>query len=91
MKYTVKFTSKFKKDIKLVKKQGKNLNNLYSVIQMLADGKALPQKFYDHSLTGSYEGTRECHIEPDWLLAYEIIDDVLVLVLHRIGSHSQLF
>ena len=45
----------------------------------------------DHDLTGNYKGTRECHIEPDWLLIYEICGDVLVLMLYRLGSHSELF
>lgn len=58
---------------------------------MLANGEVLDDKFKDHNLTGEYKGCRECHIEPDWLLIYEIIDDVLVLVLSRLGSHSDLF
>jgi mRNA interferase YafQ len=91
MKYQIKFTSQFKKDSKLVKKQNKNVEKLYSVIEKLAEGKKLEEKFRDHSLTGNYKGCRECHIEPDWLLIYEIVDDVLVLVLSRTGSHSELF
>lgn len=91
MKYQIKFTSQFKKDFKLVKKQNKNVEKLYSVIEKLAEGKKLEEKFRDHSLTGNYKGCRECHIEPDWLLIYEIVDDVLVLVLSRTGSHSELF
>ena len=91
MKYPIKFTSQFKKDFKLVKKQNKNVEKLYSVIEKLAEGKKLEEKFRDHSLTGNYKGCRECHIEPDWLLIYEIVDDVLVLVLSRTGSHSELF
>ena len=91
MKFQIKFTSQFKKDFKLVKKQNKNVEKLYSVIEKLAEGKKLEEKFRDHSLTGNYKGCRECHIEPDWLLIYEIVDDVLVLVLSRTGSHSELF
>ena len=91
MKYEVKFTSQFKKDLKLAKKQGKNLEKMYSVIEKLANGEALEAKFRDHDLTGNYKGCRECHIEPDWLLIYEIIGDVLVLMLYRLGSHSELF
>ncbi|WP_245309463.1 type II toxin-antitoxin system YafQ family toxin [Lactimicrobium massiliense] len=48
-------------------------------------------KYRDHDLTGNYKGTRECHIEPDWLLIYEICRDVLVLMLYRLGSYSELF
>ena len=91
MKYEIKFTNQFKKDIKLAKKQGKNLEKLYSVIETLANGEPLEQKYKDHNLTGNYKNCRECHIEPDWLLIYEIINDVLVLVLNRTGSHSELF
>ena len=91
MKYEVKFTTQFKKDLKLAKKQGKNLEKMYSVIEKLANGEALEAKFRDHDLTGNYKGCRECHIEPDWLLIYEIIGDVLVLMLYRLGSHSELF
>ena len=89
--YKVKFTGQFKKDLKLAKKQGKNLDTLFNVIKVLEKGKKLDDKYRDHSLSGKYKGTRECHIEPDWLLVYEIIDNVLVLVLYRLGSHSELF
>ena len=47
--------------------------------------------FRDHNLTGKWQGYRECHIQPDWLLVYRISDDDLVLVLTRTGSHSDLF
>ena len=91
MKYDVKFTSQFKKDLKLAKKQNKNIDKLYAVIETLAKGNTLDPKFKDHELTGNYKGTRECHIEPDWLLIYEIQNDVLVLMLSRLGTHSELF
>lgn len=91
IKYEIRFTNRFKKDIKLAKKQGKDLDKLFRIIEKLAQGKTLEAKYRDHSLTGDYKGTRECHIEPDWLLIYEIIEDVLVLSLQRIGSHSDLF
>ncbi|MDO4607903.1 MAG: type II toxin-antitoxin system YafQ family toxin [Clostridia bacterium] len=91
MKYEIKFTNQFKKDLKLAKKQGKDTEKLFEAIEMLANGEALPAKYRDHDLTGDYKGCRECHIEPDWLLVYEIVEDVLVLMLYRIGSHSELF
>ena len=91
MRYDVQFTAQFKKDLKLAKKQNKNLDKLFSVIEILANGGALDVKYRDHDLTGKYKGTRECHIEPDWLLVYEIRGDVLVLMLYRLGSHSELF
>lgn len=91
IKYEIRFTNRFKKDIKLAKKQGKDLDKLFKIIEKLAQGKTLEAKYRNHSLTGDYKGTRECHIEPDWLLIYEIFEDVLVLSLQRIGSHSDLF
>ena len=91
MKYEVKFTNQFKKDVKPAKKQGKNLEKLYTVIEKLANGEQLEAKYRDHDLSGNFVGCKECHIEPDWLLIYEIIDDVLVLVLNRTGTHSELF
>ena len=91
MKYDLQFTSQFKKDLKLAKKQNKDLGKLFEVIDILANGETLNAKYKDHSLTGNYRGTRECHVEPDWLLIYEIRGDVLVLMLYRLGSHSELF
>ena len=91
MKYDLQFTSQFKKDLKLAKKQNKDLGKLFEVIDILANGETLDAKYKDHSLTGNYRGTRECHVAPDWLLIYEIRGDVLVLMLYRLGSHSELF
>lgn len=77
--------------MKLAKKQGKDLDKLFEVINILANGEKLDTKFKDHDLSGSYKGTRECHIEPDWLLIYEIDNNTLVLMLYRLGTHSELF
>lgn len=75
----------------MAKKQNKKLDKLYAVIEKLANGERLDASLLDHDLIGDYKGCRECHVEPDWLLVYEIIDNVLVLVLYRIGSHAELF
>jgi mRNA interferase YafQ len=91
MKYEVKFTTQFKKDLKLAKKQNKNLDQLFEVVNILAEGGTLDARYRDHDLSGNYKGTRECHIEPDWLLVYEIRDEILVLMLYRLGTHSELF
>ncbi len=91
MRYTIKITSQFKRDLKLIKKQGKNLDDLFAVIERLAQGEELHQKYRDHKLSGHYKGTRECHIAPDFLLIYEKIDPILVLALVRAGSHADLF
>ena len=91
MKYEVKFTNQFKKDIKLAKKQNKDLNKLFDVVNILAEGGILEAIYRDHDLSGEYKGTRECHVEPACLLVYEIQHDVLVLMLYRLGTHSELF
>ena len=91
MNYEIRFTNQFKKDIKLAQKQGKDIDKLFSVVNILASGEPLPAKFRDHDLTGDYKGCRECHIESDWLLIYEKDNGLLVLMLNRVGSHSELF
>jgi len=91
MKYEIKFTSQFKKDLKKAKKQHKNLDKLFDTVEKIANGEKLDASYHDHELAGDYVGTRECHIEPDWLLVYEIQQSVLVLMLYRVGSHSELF
>lgn len=90
-KYTVKYTSQFKKDYKLAKRRGKKMELLNKTIELLSNGEDLPENYYDHSLSGNWAGHRECHIQPDWLLVYYFEDDILVLTLARTGSHSDLF
>ena len=90
-KYEIRYTSQFKKDVKLAKKQHRNIDLLFEVIGSLADGKSLDKKYRDHELTGNFTGIRECHIEPDWLLVYKQKEDVLVLMVYRVGTHSSLF
>lgn len=91
MTFEVRYTAKFKKDLKIAARQGKNLDVLFNVVEKLAQGEKLDMKFRDHALTGNYVGYRECHLEPDWLLVYRYIDQILVLSLSRLGSHSDLF
>lgn len=87
----IKFTSKFKKDYKLIKKCGMNINLLKEIVNKLANNIPLEEKFKDHELMGNYKGFRECHIQPDWLLIYLIEDNKLTLTLSRTGTHSDLF
>ncbi len=84
-------SNQFKKDYKLAKKRGYNMALLETVVTKLAAGEALAPKYKDHALIGDYSGCRECHIAPDWLLIYEIMEKELVLYLTRTGSHSDLF
>lgn len=91
MKYIVDFTTQFKKDIKLAKKQGKDTEKIFEVVEKLANDEILEAKYKDHCLTGDYKDCRECHIEPDWLLIYKKYESELILMLVRTGSHSDLF
>ena len=91
--YKISQTNEFKKDLKQCIKRGKNLKKLYAVLDMLSHNITLPPKYKDHKLTGyeSNRNVRDCHIEPDWVLIYEKIDDKLILCLLQIGTHSDLF
>ena len=90
-KYIVKYTNKFSKDLKLIKKRGYDIKLLEKIVKILANGEKLPIKNKDHALKGDYIGHRECHITPDWLLVYRIIDKELILLLTNTGTHSDLF
>lgn len=89
--YNLRFTNRIQRNIKLMKKRGKDLEKLKTVLNLLQQGIELPAKYKDHALTGNYIGCRECHIEPDWLLVYEIINEELIILLLTTGSHSDLF
>ncbi|MEM7790377.1 MAG: type II toxin-antitoxin system YafQ family toxin [Verrucomicrobiota bacterium] len=82
-------TSQFKKDIKRLKKRGKNLEKLEVIIRILAGDGSLEEQHRDHALIGKWSGSRDCHIEPDWLLIYR--NEPGSLFLERSGSHSDLF
>ena len=84
-------SNRFKKDLKLAIKRGYNINLIEDVVNKLAMQKSLEEKYKDHELVGDFKGFRECHITPDWLLVYQIVDNELVLYLSRTGTHSDLF
>ena len=84
-------SNQFKKDLKLAKKRGLNLELLSVIVNTLAAQQPLDIKYHDHKLTGNYRDFRECHIVPDWLLVYRTDDDQLELFLFRTGTHSDLF
>ncbi|MGB5770711.1 MAG: type II toxin-antitoxin system YafQ family toxin [Crocosphaera sp.] len=83
------FETRFKKDIKPLKKRGKDMEKLKTVIEKLLNNELLEPRYKDHALTGNWNGYRDCHLEPDWILIYKITEIHLFLV--RSGSHSDLF
>ena len=89
--YTIRWSSRFRKDYKKMKRQGKDMAKLDAIIASIATRANLPESLHDHPLTNNWAAHRECHIERDWLLVYHIHENVLVLELTRTGSHSDLF
>ena len=89
----LELSTQFKRDLKKIQKQYKNKDLLDDVIGQLQQEKSLHSKYKDHNLSGNWNGYRECHITPDWLLIYKIIKNnrVQLLRLSRTGSHSELF
>ncbi len=87
----VVLSNRFRKDMKLARKRGYDMNLLDDVVSKLQRQEPLPEKNRDHALSGDYLGFRECHIQPDWLLVYRIDDGELLLFLSRTGTHSDLF
>jgi len=83
------YTGRFERDLKRIKRRGKNLEKLKSILRQLISEESLDKRYYDHPLIGNYKGRRECHIEPDGLLIYKLDQDMIIF--ERTGTHSDLF
>ena len=84
-------TSQFKRDVKLAGKRGKDLAKLKMILDLLIEGEPLPPAYKDHPLRGEFAGSRDCHIEADWVLIYTLTDHVAHIGFERTGTHSDLF
>lgn len=82
--------SSFKKDVKRLVKRGKDMEKLKTAILLLVEQSSLPVEYGDHSLTGNWQGYRDLHLEPDWLLIYKIEKED-ILYLARSGTHADIF
>ena len=94
MSRALKETSQFKTDKKRIMRSGRyDWEKMRAVVKELMNDRPLDEKHRDHKLSGEYDGARECHVEPDWLLIYDKTGDVKTgaLTLIRTGSHSELF
>lgn len=89
-KLKIVWTSQFKKDYKKALKRNLEIDLLDNAIRLLSNKESLNERHGDHTLTGNWRAYRECHIQPDWLLIYKIEDELLILILVRTGSHSDL-
>ncbi len=84
-------TNQFKKDVKLASKRGNDLGKLKAVLDLLIDGEVLPAQYKDHPLRGNFAGSRDCHIESDWVLIYTLTENDTHVRFERTGTHSDLF
>jgi mRNA interferase YafQ len=89
--YNLRYSGLFKKQLRLMQKRGKDLAKINEITVLLAATGNLPSKYRPHKLKGNYIGCWEAHIEPDWLIVWEISENELVLMLIATGSHSDLF
>jgi len=88
MKYKIHAKKIYRKQYRLLEKRGYDMSLLDDVVEMLADGKTLPEKYCDHALKGNRRGYRDCHIQGDWVLIYKIDKNILTLILSETGTHS---
>ena len=82
-------STQFKRDVKRMKKRGKDMSKLRRPVLALIQQFPLPGSQHDHLLQGVWKGYREFHIEPDWLVIYRV--EGRELQMARTGSHSDLF
>ena len=84
-------TNQFKKDVKRAGKRGKDPAKLKAVLELLIDGELLPPEYKDHPLRGNFAGSRDCHVESDWVLIYTLMENGGHVRFERTGTHSDLF
>jgi mRNA interferase YafQ len=84
-------TTQFKKDVKRAGRRGKDLAELKLVLDLLIEGTPLPPPYIDHPLRGEFAGSRDCHIQPDWILIYTLTERETHVRFERCGTHSDLF
>ncbi len=82
-------TTAFERDLRRVRRQGRDLDKLEGVVNLLQDEQPLPARCRAHPLRGNWTGHWDCHVQPDWLLLYKLTETELTLV--RTGSHAELF
>ena len=79
--YTVVANNKFKKDYKLCLKRGLDASILEEVVSILEKKGKLPEKYKPHVLKGNIKGLYECHIQPDWLLIWQLEQEIKLISL----------
>ncbi len=84
-------TTQYRKDAERVRKRGKGMARVLEVVDALRHRRPLAGRHRDHPLSGNWQGWRDCHIEPDWVLIYRVDEKAGELILGRTGTHSDLF
>jgi len=85
----VEYSGQFKRDLKRLKKRGKDMHKIRRAMELLIEGDDLPEILLDHPLKGNWKGCRDLHIQPDWILIYRLVGNLVRF--ERTGSHSDLF
>jgi mRNA interferase YafQ len=88
--YELVYTKQMERDYKRMKKRGADMSKLIQVTNLLQAGQPLPRKYRDHPLKGKWGSCRDCHIEDDWILIYQVDNGALKLIAIRTGAHSDL-
>jgi len=83
------YSGQFKRDVKQAQKRGKDMAKLKALLTLLIEGSPLPLAYLDHPLKGNWQGYRDAHIEPDWLLIYKLEGEAVRF--ERTGRHIDLF
>lgn len=83
------YTTQFERDLRLMQRRGKDTGKLKAILTALINEEPLPERQRDHPLVGNYKGRRECHVEPDWLLVYKLVNNEIIF--ERTGTHGDLF
>jgi mRNA interferase YafQ len=89
--YEVEYTNSFKKHYKRIQKRGYDVSLLFQLMEQLMEQGFVDNSYKPHKLSGNYSGYWECHLQPDWLLIWEINKQEKRIVLHYTGTHSDLF
>ena len=89
MALQLRVTTAFERDLRRVRKQGKDLDKLETIVDLLQNGEPLAARCRPHPLRGNWTGAWDCHVDPDWILVYRVTGETLILV--RTGSHAALF
>lgn len=90
------FTSRFQRDVKVLKSKNQDIAPLVDVINLVIEDtersrEVLRQRHNMHALKGAWSGSNECHVANagDWLLIWKTGNGLAVF--QRTGSHDDLF